>query len=73
MAVGADWIIDFDNVDKGIGFGSDQIAPFFGMALVRKPGWVFIPLVQHFVEYSGPKVETTAVRVIMLQTLPGRG
>ena len=71
MAVGADWILDFDNRDKGIGFGANQIAPFFGMALVKKPGWIFIPLVQHFVNYgSREHVNQTAFRLITLQTLP---
>ncbi len=72
MAVGFDWILDFNNRDKGIGFGADQIAPFFGLALVKKPGWVFIPLVQHFIDYSGEDVNTTALRLIVLQTLPAK-
>ncbi len=70
MAVGADWILDFDNLDKGIGFGADQIAPFFGMALVKKPGWVFIPLIQQFLSYSGVDTNQTALRLIVIQTLP---
>ena len=34
-AVGFDWIVEFNNEDKGIGTGSDQIAPFGGAAFRR--------------------------------------
>ncbi len=70
LAVGGEWILDFDNTDKGIGFGGDQIAPLVGLALVKKPGWVFIPLIQHFVSYSGDDINQTALRLIAIQTLP---
>jgi hypothetical protein len=49
LAIGVEWIVDFGNDDKGIGSGSDQIAPLVGVALVRG-GTVLVPLVQHFVE-----------------------
>jgi len=48
LAVGIEWIVGFGNEDKGIGTGSDQIAPFTGLALVNG-GTVLVPLVQHFV------------------------
>ncbi|MEZ9950168.1 hypothetical protein AB4376_15580 [Vibrio breoganii] len=32
VAFGLEWIVDFDNTDKGIGSGSDQLAPFTGVA-----------------------------------------
>ncbi len=70
-AIGVEWIADFGNEDKGIGFGSDQIAPLVGVALVRG-GLVLIPLVQHFVEYDGPAVNTTAFRLIAIQALPNK-
>jgi len=71
IAAGGEWIIDADNTDKGIGTGSDQIAPFFGVALNNsKSGLTLIPLVQHFVSYDGPDVSTTAIRVIAIQPLP---
>jgi hypothetical protein len=38
LAAGLDYIYDFDNTDKGIGVGSDQIAPFVGVALGLKSG-----------------------------------
>ena len=31
-AVGFDWIVEFNNEDKGIGVGADQIAPLAGLA-----------------------------------------
>ncbi len=70
MAVGAEWIQDFSNEDKGIGTGSDQIAPLAGIALMPGNGLVLIPLVQHFWEYNGPDVNQTAFRLIAIQPLP---
>lgn len=69
LAVGGEWIVGFGNEDRGIGSGSDQIAPLVGLALV-KGDTVLIPLVQHFVEYDGPDVNTTAFRMIAIQSLP---
>ena len=69
LALGAELILDFDNDDKGIGTGSDQISPFAGVAFVRG-GTVLVPLVQHYMEYSGPDVNTTAFRLIGIQALP---
>jgi hypothetical protein len=69
LAVGAEWIVDFGHEDQGIGSGSDQIAPLAGFALSRGDT-IMIPLVQHFTEYSGPDVNTTAFRLIVLQAFP---
>ena len=69
LAIGAEWIVGFGNEDKGIGTGSDQIAPLAGLALV-KGDTVLVPLVQHFVEYDGPAVNKTAFRLIAIQSLP---
>jgi len=69
LAVGFEWIKDFRNTDQGIGSGSDQIAPFLGISLTKKPGWVFIPLVQHFFSYGGNDVNKTATRLIAIQSL----
>jgi len=71
-AVGLEYIVDFDNGDKGIGAGTDQIAPFIGFAFSnRESKTVLIPLVQHFEDIgSGPEVSTTALRVIALQPFP---
>lgn len=70
IAVGVDWIVDLGDTDKGIGLGSDQIAPFFGVALGFQNGTALIPLVQHFLSYSGEDVSTTAFRLIALKPLP---
>ena len=69
LAVGAEWIVGFGNEDKGIGNGSDQIAPLVGLALV-KGNTVLVPLMQHFQSYNGPDVSTTAIRLIAIQSLP---
>ena len=70
VAVGLEWIEDFDNTDKGIGSGSDQIAPLVGVSLIPKPGTTLVPLIQQFLSYDGPNVNETTVRLIGLQTLP---
>lgn len=69
LAVGGEWIVGFDNEDDGIGTGSDQIAPLVGVALV-KGNTVIVPLVQHFVSYTGPDTNQTAFRLIAIQSLP---
>ena len=67
IAVGLEWIAEFGNEDKGIGSGSDQLAPLVGIALV-KGGTVIVPLIQQYFSYNGPKVNTTAFRVIVIQS-----
>ncbi|CAA6676673.1 MULTISPECIES: hypothetical protein [unclassified Lentimonas] len=67
LAVGAEWIIDLGDEDKGIGFNSDQVAPLVGIAMGFKNNLMLIPLVQHYVSYSGDNVNTTAFRLIALQ------
>jgi hypothetical protein len=69
LAIGVEWLVDFGNEDKGIGSGSDQIAPLVGLALVRDKT-VLVPIVQHFVEYDGPDVNQTSFRLIAIQSLP---
>ncbi|MEH6579477.1 MAG: hypothetical protein V7731_20615 [Amphritea sp.] len=66
-AIGGELIIDFGNEEKGIGSGSDQIAPLVGVAMMRG-STVLVPLVQHFVEFDGPDVNTTAFRLIAIQS-----
>lgn len=70
LAVGIDWILDFGNDEKGIGSGSDQLAPFVALAIPAGRGLNLIPLVQHFVEYTGDDVNQTAFRLIAIQSLP---
>lgn len=71
LAVGAEWIVGFGNEDRGIGSGSDQIAPLVGVAL-SKGRTVVVPLVQHFLSYDGPNVNTTAFRLIAIQSLANK-
>ena len=71
LAMGAELLVDFGNDDKGIGSGSDQLSPFAGVAFVRG-NTVLVPLVQHYVEISGPNVNTTAFRLIGIQSLPNK-
>ena len=69
VAIGGELILDAGNEDKGIGSGSDQIAPLFGLAFVGD-GTVLVPIVQHYVEYDGPDVNTTSFRLVAIQSLP---
>ena len=68
-AIGGELIVDAGNTDKGIGSGSDQIAPLIGWSMSRGDT-VLVPLIQHFVEYDGPQVNQTAFRLIGIQSLP---
>lgn len=70
LAVGLEWILDFDNQDKGIGSGSDILSPFAGVALLPRPGTILVPLVQQFFSYNGNDVNTTGPRLIAIQNLP---
>ena len=70
VAVGFDWVHDFDNKDKGIGGGSSTIAPFVGLALGVSEQTTLIPLVQHYVSYDGDDVNQTAFRLIGMRKLP---
>jgi hypothetical protein len=71
LAIGLEWNIDFDHFDKGIGSGADQLAPFIGVALSsHERGLSVIPLVQHFVSYSGNDVNQTSFRLIGIKSLP---
>ena len=69
LAIGTELTVDFGNEDEGIGSGSDQIAPLVGFAFV-KGNTVLVPIVQHYVEYDGPDVNQTSVRLIAVQSLP---
>ena len=71
VALGLDWIVDLGDQEKGIGSGSDQLAPFAGLAM-GVGGVTLIPLVQQFLEYSGENVNTTAFRLIALKPLPNK-
>ncbi len=69
LALGLDWVLDGGNSDSGIGTGSDQLAPFAGVALAPRAGTTIIPLIQHFESYNGEPYSLTAARVIAMQAL----
>jgi hypothetical protein len=72
IAVGMDWILDLGDIDKGIGTGADQVAPFIGVAMGLASGDMLIPLLQHNQSYSGSDISFTTLRTIWLRTLsPG--
>lgn len=68
-AIGLEWIVDLGDTAKGIGTGSDQLAPLGGIAFSNlKTGLTLIPLIQHFTSYNGPTdINQTAMRLIALQ------
>jgi len=71
VAVGAEYIHSFDNVDQGIGIDSDIAAPLFGLAFAKpSQGLTLIPLAQHFLSFDGTSVNSTAFRLIGIQALP---
>ena len=70
LAVGLEWIVDFNHFNKGIGSGADQLAPLIGLALSSpERGLTVIPLAQHFVSYNGNDVNTTSFRLIAIKGL----
>ncbi len=70
VAIGLEWIVDFDNTDKGIGSGADQLAPLIGVSLTPRPGTTLVPLLQQFWSYSGEDVNLTSLRQIGIQSFP---
>jgi hypothetical protein len=71
LAVGLEWVVDFNHDDKGIGAGADQLAPLVGLALSSpERGLTVIPLVQHYVSYNGNDVNQTSFRFIGIKGLP---
>jgi hypothetical protein len=72
LAVGFEWVLDFNHFNEGIGSGADQLGPLVGLALSSpERGLTVIPLVQHFVSYNGNDVNQTSGRLIGIKTLPG--
>ena len=71
LGIGAELIEDFGNEDKGIGSGSDEIAPAVAVEL-RRGDTVLTPRVQHYVEYDGPNVNKTEFRLTAFQSLPNK-
>ena len=70
LAVGVEWVHDFDNADKGIGGGSSTVGAFTGLALPVSEDLTLIPLIQHDISYDGNSVNMTSIRLIGLYSLP---
>ncbi len=70
VAAGVEWIKDLGDTDKGIGAGTDQIAPLVGIAVSIRPGTMLIPLMQHYEGYEGKDLSQTALRLIAMQNFP---
>ena len=71
-ALGLEYIHDLGDLDKGVGFGADQLGPFGGIALSYDSGLTLVPLLQHYTSVSGVDVNITAMRLIAIQPLkPG--
>jgi len=72
LAAGFEYVYDFDNADKGIGSGADQLGPLVAAAFLNKQSkTMFIPLLQHHEDIeSGADIRKTTLRLIALQPLP---
>lgn len=70
LALGAEWLKDLGDFDKGTGSGSDQIAPLAGIGWIPTDLDFIITLVQYFHSYDthdgGPKVRKTTPRLIYI-------
>ncbi len=71
LAVGLEWIKDLGDEVKGIGSGADQLGPLAAVAL-KFGDTTLIPLVQHYLSYSGEDVNQTAFRLIGMKPMAGQ-
>ena len=73
-ALGVEVIADLGDVDKGIGNGTDQIAPLFGAGWLLGERDFVVTLVQYFhsvdEDVNAEKVRTTGPRLIWIHKLP---
>ncbi len=72
-AVGAEWLKDLGDFDKGTGTGADLIAPLLGIGWIPTQTDFIVTLVQYFHSYdtdsSAPKVRQTGPRLIWIRKL----
>lgn len=67
-AVGLEWIVDLGEAAKGIGSGSDLLAPFLGLSFSNsESGLTVVPLIQHYEAYKGEDLSQTSIRLIAIQ------
>ena len=78
LAVGAEWLKDLGDFEKGTGTGADKIAPLVGIGWVANDENFIVTLVQYFYSYDtdgafDEDVRTTNPRLIWIRSLPGLG
>lgn len=78
LAVGAEWLKDLGDFDKGTGTGADKIAPLVGIGWVPNDENFIVTLVQYFYSYDTDSafdqdVRTTNPRLIWIRSLPRFG
>ncbi len=71
LALGAEWITDLGDFDKGIGTGTDQVAPLAGIGWLPTEKDFIITLLQYFYSYDedrgASKVRVTGPRLIYIR------
>jgi len=78
LALGAEWLKDLGDFEKGTGTGADSIAPLVGIGWIPDDRNFIITLVQYFHSYDTDSareedVRETAPRLIWIRTLPDIG
>ena len=78
LALGAEWLKDLGDFEKGTGSGADSIAPLAGIGWVPDDRNFIITLVQYFYSYDTDNardedVRETAPRLIWIRSLPELG
>mgnify|MGYP001820896688 FL=1 len=78
LALGAEWLKDLGDFEKGTGSGADSIAPLAGIGWVPDDRNFIITLVQYFYSYDTDSardedVRETAPRLIWIHSLPDIG
>jgi hypothetical protein len=78
LALGAEWLKDLGDFEKGTGSGADSIAPLAGIGWVPDDRNFIITLVQYFYSYDTDSareedVRETAPRLIWIRSLPDVG
>jgi len=71
FGIGVEWRLDFSNSEKGIGTGSDQIAPTLGIQFASKRQGLYVtPLLKHFKSYNkANNVNKTEFRLVFDKVL----
>lgn len=73
IALGAEWIKDLGDINKGIGSGADILAPLVGAGWTLPNGDFVITLIQYFVSYEtdsgAPDVSQTGPRLIYIHKI----